>query len=316
MFSDSTRPHHSMNKSGISVVLATYNGERFLRKQIDSIIYQTLAPEEILVGDDRSDDDTAKILQEYQTALKVHVNATRLGAVINFKTIASKVNQANYIAFADQDDIWLPGKLALSLDHLQKFQKPDLPAMVYSDPKIINDQDELISPSLWALLGIDQYPHTLDTILFGNPVSGCTMLVNPALAKYIDTIPDDFSINHDAWLTLCAYTFGRAVVLPEQVILYRQHGNNLTFSTAHQPAGRLKKRISELVNSISGRDDLFVQQFKLVRRFYETFKEGLPREKKKIIETFLGLENAGYMRKKLAFRAACKRASKIRSNKG
>ena len=296
------------NNSEISVVMTTYNGAKFLRPQIDSILNQTHRLAEFIVGDDRSTDQTTEILIEYaeKNALKWQQNTRQLGVAANFATHAALADLENYIAFADQDDIWKPEKLQVSLALLQEIEQPNLPAMVYSDLQIMTENGDLTGRTLWNVIGVNAYPHRLETILFGGPVSGCTMLINPALARYIATIPLNTTIIHDEWLSLCVFTFGNTAIVAQPTIFYRQHISNQTFSTSHEPASRVKKRIHEIVKVIKGKDDLFARQFRVVRKFYETFSAEMNAEKRKIFEAFLRLENASYWRKKWAFRQACR----------
>lgn len=293
-----------MGRNKISVVMTTYNGAKFLGPQLESIIHQTHKVSEFIVGDDCSTDQTTKILAAYASKdlLRWYANEKQLGVAANFRTAAAKADIENYIAFADQDDVWSRDKLALSLARLQEIEQPGLPAMVYSDLQIIDEDGVLTGNSLWQVLGADRYPHTLSTILFGSPVSGCTMLMNPALARYVETIPDHSTIIHDEWLTLCAYTFGHAAIVPEPIISYRQHEGNVTFSTEYKAPGRMKRRLNEIVKALKGSDDLFARQFIVVRKFYEVFSEKMDIDKKQLFEGFLKLEYAGYLRKKWGFR--------------
>ena len=288
----------------ISVVMATYNGAKYLEKQLDSILKQSYAASELIVSDDHSTDGTQDILNKHND-LAVYLNKNARGVISNFKYAASKANSANYLAFADQDDIWLSEKLLLCLKALKSIETEKLPCLVYSDPIVINSKDEVISESLWSILGFNQYEHKLPTILFGNPAGGCTMLVNPELAKYISTIPND-CLMHDAWLTLVAYTFGKALVLAEPVLKYRQHETNVTFSDAYKKQSRAKRVLNEIKLSLKGKSDLFSEQFIFVRKFYNHFVADLTPDKKVIFESFLKLENKSYLHKKLAFRRAMK----------
>jgi len=294
-----------METAPISIVMATYNGEHFLRKQLDSILKQQLLPEEIVISDDHSTDRTVEILEEYTSAINYSANPNKRGVISNFKHAASKAGKQHYLAFADQDDLWLPEKLMYSIAALTRIEEESLPCVVYSDPVVINDQDEVVADSLWSLLGFDQYEHKLETIVFGNPAGGCTMLINPALAQYIPTIPDD-GYMHDAWLVLCAYTFGKAYVMKEKVLKYRQHDTNVTFSNDYKPKRRLHRVLTEIKSALLGQNDLFAAQFVFIRQFYTYFEQHIPADKKRIFEAFLKLEKASYLKKKLAFRKAIK----------
>jgi len=294
-----------MEEAKISIVMATYNGGRFLRKQLDSLACQELKADEIIVSDDHSSDQTLSILDEYKEILTYSKNPGKRGVISNFKNAASKAKTGNYMAFADQDDLWLSNKLSASMDMLLRSEDKSLPCMVYSDPIVVNNEDEVTAKSLWSILGFNKYQHKLETILFGNPAGGCTMLINPQLAKYISTIPDD-SYMHDAWLTLCAYTFGKAIVMNEQILKYRQHDHNVTFSNDYKKPSRLQRVFTEIKSALNGENNLFAEQFVFVKQFYMYFQDEIPADKKKIFESFLKLEHASYLKKKLAFRKAAR----------
>ncbi|HCN83046.1 MAG TPA: hypothetical protein DIT07_05410 [Sphingobacteriaceae bacterium] len=302
--------NHSDNivNSSVSVVMATYNGGKFLEEQISSILQQDLSASEIIVCDDCSDDDTPVILKSYaeKGKLKYHANSQRLGVIDNFKRAASFACKDNYIAFSDQDDIWLPEKLKLSMHYLQENEKSGGPCLVYSDPQVINRSGDKISDSLWNILGYDQYEHNLETIIYVNPAGGCTMLINPELAAYVNTIPSDCYM-HDAWLTLCAYTFGHAAIVPGPLIKYRQHENNVTFSTAYRSKGRIARILNEIAESLNGGSNILKKQFILIRQFYECFYQDIDASKKSLFERFLALEGKSYLTQKIAIRKALKR---------
>ena len=104
----------NFNSNNISVVMATFNGARYLDEQLQSIVEQTILPEELIICDDGSSDNTIQIIQNYEKILpiKLIINVLRLGVAANFKKAAALAKQGNYIAFADQDDIWNLDKLA------------------------------------------------------------------------------------------------------------------------------------------------------------------------------------------------------------
>ncbi|RYZ94341.1 MAG: glycosyltransferase [Sphingobacteriaceae bacterium] len=303
--------------SQISVILATYNGERFIKAQLDSILSQNLKPAEIIVSDDHSTDNTVGLLQKYMAdkLLCMHSNSDEPGVISNFKSAAKSVTPGNYIAFADQDDIWNQDKLAVSYQYLSSIEQPGLPCVVYSDPEVINEAGECIHASLWDILGYSNYAHTLETVLFGNPAGGLTMLINPELSNYISTIPNN-GYMHDAWLTLCAYTFGCAAIAPGPLVKYRQHANNVTFSTNYKQVSRMGRIGKEVLNALKGKSDLFEEQILFVKQFYACFKEQIPTEKARLFEAFIGLQGSSYLKKKIAFRKAMKIAQRVKEQPG
>lgn len=214
----------------ISIAMATYNGEKFLSKQLDSILAQTHQDFEIIICDDVSTDDTAAILEEYarrDKRIKLFFNTENLGLVKNFEQALSFCS-GEYIALADQDDIWLPEKLQVLLS---KIGANDLICSAYT---IIDENDQKIDVPVsawrkWRMkLSTSKVPHfSFDTILYHNFVTGCTSLFKASLLKHALPIPKEVTY-HDWWLSTLALKYGHIVYLDTPLVLYRQHTNNHT----------------------------------------------------------------------------------------
>lgn len=287
----------------VSVAMATCNGGNFLEEQILSLLSQTHQPAEIIVTDDASTDNTTEILERYsrQGALRYYRNPGRLGVIGNFKKAVSLTAEGNYIALCDQDDIWLPEKLETSLAVLQKTEKNKMPAMIYSDLWLMDRNGNGLPATVQQQLGHHKYEHCLETLLFGNFVLGCTVVMNSEMKKYFSEIPEGHNFNHDAWITLAAFCFGKIRQLDTPLIRYRQHDHNVTFREVKQrnPFNRI---LLHARNSFLNRCFL-EEQFELVRTFYAAYKNRLTEETAGILSNFLLLENKSYVRKKLAFEA-------------
>lgn len=293
-----------MNNPVIAVVMTTYNGERFLAQQIESLLSQTLKPDTIIICDDRSSDNTIEILEQFKKShgIRYFVNEERLGVVGNFKKAVALASSADYIALCDQDDIWLPEKLEKSILELSLIDDGITPAMIYSDLIVIDQQNNILNPSLTNEMGTDKYQHCLTTLLFGNFTLGCTILMNRQMSKLFADIPINPVFNHDAWITLIAFSFGKVSCLPEAGILYRKHENNVTF--AHHKKSKRLERVKNHVKSILGPDHFLQNQFILVKAFFLQYKSRLSEDQAREISNFLLLEKKSYLRKKLAFEKA------------
>jgi len=287
----------------ISVAMATYNGGKYLEEQLDSILSQTLSPAEIIVCDDQSTDNTPEILEKYHIKglLTYYKNEKRLGFIENFKKAVSLCNPQNYIAFSDQDDLWLPTKLNLSAMFLKNIDATDTPAMVYSDLILVDQNKNLINPSFRDELGQGGYNYCLETLFFGCFVNGCTMLMNPAMRSYFSTIPAQGALNHDTWISMVAYTFGRAAILPEPQVFYRSHASNATELGAFKKKGRLKRLLSEIIHSFE-KNDLFEDQISFASEFYTAFQDKLSTEQKNLFIRFIALRGKSWLHKKIALR--------------
>lgn len=287
----------------ISVAMATYNGGKYLVEQLDSILSQTHLPAEIIVCDDQSTDNTSAILENFQRKglLKYFINEKRLGFIGNFKKAVSLCNTENYIALSDQDDIWLPSKLSLNAQYIKNIDETDTPVLVYSDLILVDQDKNLINPSFRNELGQGGYIYCLETLFFGCFVNGCTMLMNPTMRSYFHTIPDRGALNHDTWMSMIAYTFGRAAILPEPQVYYRSHANNATEVGDFNKKGRLKRLLSEIVHSFR-KNDLFEDQIRFASEFYTVFEEKLSPEQKNLFIRFIGLRGKSWVQKKIALR--------------
>ena len=287
----------------ISVAMATYNGGKYLAEQLDSILSQTLIPVEIIVCDDQSTDDTSEILENYSSKgiLKYYINDQRLGFIGNFKKAVSLCNPGNYVALSDQDDIWLPSKLSLAAQYINNIDETDSPAMVYSDLILVDQNKNLINPSFRAELGQGGYIYCLETLFFGCFVNGCTMLMNPAMRSYFSTIPDQGALNHDTWMSMIAYTFGKADIVPEPQVYYRSHANNATEVGDFKRKGRLNRLFAEIIHSFK-KNDLFEDQISFASEFYNTFQDKLSAEQKALFVRFINLTGKSWLEKKIALR--------------
>ncbi|WP_165795417.1 glycosyltransferase family 2 protein [Deinococcus koreensis] len=214
----------------VEVVMATYNGENFLRKQLDSLLSQTISEFKLLINDDHSQDSTPEILEEYRTKFdSIEIYSVKCGSARNnFAFLMTKCT-GDYVFFADQDDIWLPDKLKRLLDTMYEAEKSygsDCPILLHSDACLINDSDGLIDPSMWKYQYIvPESGEQFGRILTQNIVTGCTMLANKTLIKMANPMPEKALI-HDWWLAIVACAFGKLIPIHEPTIMYRQHTSN------------------------------------------------------------------------------------------
>jgi glycosyltransferase involved in cell wall biosynthesis len=221
----------------ISIALCTYNGEKYLKEQLESFLRQKLLPHEIVVCDDLSTDSTVKILEDFsQTApfsVRIYQNDRNIGLTKNFSKAASLCT-GEYIAFSDQDDIWLPDRLDACCHKMKeaelKYGK-DIPLLVYSDLSIIDSEGRAIGPSFMRHQNMwHSDPDPLGRLLAQNTVSGSTALCNKALMQDCLPFPEVIT-NHDGWLSLIAASCGKILFIPEALVLYRKHDSNVVGAT-------------------------------------------------------------------------------------
>ncbi|CAN5398396.1 glycosyltransferase family 2 protein [soil metagenome] len=216
----------------IDIVMATYNGSKYLPEQLDSLLAQSWKNIRILVSDDGSTDNTLEILNEYGIRFPglffVEQNPVTLGPIGNFVRLMERTT-ADYVAFCDQDDIWLTGKLAqcmVSMLHIEIEKGHGVPVLVYTDMKLTSSDGTTQAESHWEKAGIRPRGASFKNLLAQNLVTGCTMLANRALINLAIPMPVKRVMMHDYWLALIASAFGVLHPIHKQTVLYRQHENN------------------------------------------------------------------------------------------
>jgi len=205
----------------VSIALCTYNGSRFLTQQLDSLLSQTHPLLEIVVADDASSDDTVAILEQYarlDPRVSVSVNPTNLGFARNFECALARC-RGTFIAPCDQDDVWLPDKISALVAAIGEH------ALAYCDSTLI---DEHGKPTGHRMSDIVPMPSTDDPSMFafGNCVSGHAMLFRRELRERALPVPPEFF--YDWWIAAIAASAGGIVRVQQSLVLYRQHGANVT----------------------------------------------------------------------------------------
>ena len=213
----------------IDILLPTYNGEKYLKEQIDSILNQTYQKIRLIISDDGSKDTTTQILKEYEqkdNRVEVYLQPQNLGVVKNIEFLLEKVENPYYM-LADQDDIWLPEKVEKSLEKL-KQEEADL---VFGDLEVVDQDLKTMYPSFgdFMLLNrkINKYINNEKLNYLYNCVTGCTILAKKETIANILPLPQKSKyVIHDYWIGLMASLNGKVTYMPEKYIKYRQHGNN------------------------------------------------------------------------------------------
>lgn len=215
-----------MEKERISVAMATYNGARFLREQLDSLYKQTRVPDEVFVSDDNSKDETANILEEYhqQYGLRYVVNKRSLGVNKNFEQ-AIRSCTGDYIIICDQDDVWFPNKIQVSLDKIKEIEK-DKPALVSSQNHVIDGQGNVIDKT--TKIQKDTFT-CADTLLQPDGVTrGCSLMFNRKLLERLNPFPATEDCLYDHYIGVVSASIGVKYNLSAPLMYHRRHGGNVT----------------------------------------------------------------------------------------
>ena len=212
----------------IDILMATYNGEKYLKEQIDSILNQTAQDFRLLISDDCSQDGTRQILQEYvekDNRVVVFLQTKNLGVVRNFEYLMEKVEN-EYFMFSDQDDVWQKDKIQKSIDQMVKTDSD----LVYSDLEVVSQDLDVLYQSYWKLKGFEKKVkkyNDFKSLYLNNFVTGCTMLVKSKWLEKILPLPHKSNyILHDYWTALVVSKFGKMTYLAQPLVKYRQHFSN------------------------------------------------------------------------------------------
>ena len=226
----------------VVVLLSTYNGEKYLREQLNSLINQSYKDVDILVRDDGSSDSTKKILDEYKNAGKLDWYAgENLGASMSFWHLLHHCHDADYYAFCDQDDVWDKDKLQIAINKLNK-EDNSIPLLYCSDVRVVDSKLNLLSEHMVAPMPVD-YPHAL----IRNLAPGCTFVFNNAAKLILSQYDVKLGVELHDWLTyqivLC---FGKVYYDLESHLSYRQHQENVIGDIRKARKQKLKKAKSFL----------------------------------------------------------------------
>ncbi len=225
----------------ISVCIATYNGEKYLAEQLQSILSQLSENDEIVISDDNSQDRTIEIAESFaDPRIFIIKNSVNKGVVRNFER-ALEAAKGDYIFLSDQDDVWLEGKVALSMQKLHELEQgnKELPVLVFSDMTVTDENLKTVTPSQFSHTKNDTATSPTPRVLsVANRLPGNTLAFNRK-AKEASLPIEDFAVMHDWWISCSVVAAGGAVAAIEKpLVLYRQHSSNVLGAFAVVERGR------------------------------------------------------------------------------
>lgn len=263
----------------ISIALTTYNGDRFLREQLDSIYSQTRKPDEVVVFDDCSKDETVIILKEYQKrfGLIYHVNSSNIGFNANFER-AILATKGDYVMLCDQDDVWFYNKVDTLLEAIKEKEKPNCPCVVCSN--VINVNEELVPYKRFTT--IHNKPRDWKYNLHGGFTQGCILIMNRIAVEKIMPLPKEFIF--DAYIGLSINMIGQWYNIGKPLMYYRHHKNNVIGKS------RSKQKILFLEKFSSTDPIPFIigsQRIELMKYIYQRFKDEMVPYKLALFNTII-----------------------------
>lgn len=263
-----------------SVAMCTYNGEKFLKQQLNSILNQTLAVDEIIICDDRSTDSTISILnsykEKYPDLFKIFINNENIGSVKNFEKAISLCKN-EIIFLSDQDDIWVTNKVEVITTTFKNNQEI---LVIATNGYGIDDLDQLADViTVWDVIKfvkangyLFDYFNILN--LKDNFCTGATMALKIEIRNELFPIPVVRGLHHDKWIALVAASTNRLVFLDEKLIYYREHSNQQVGNVLYKNTEKDKFSITNYF-SIEKENKSFSDYKKLLKEFASAYKTNL-----------------------------------------
>lgn len=280
----------------VTIIMAAYNGEQYIREQLESMKGQTYRDWKLIIRDDGSTDRTVDIIQAFRQETEQEVvlyeNKPSSGsAKENFFRLLKDADDS-YIMFCDQDDIWKKDKILHTLQYMQQLETDaSIPVLVHSDLTVIDENGTVKADSFFAYQNLSKTME-LSHLLVQNTVTGCTMMINRSLRNHmLEAISHEKIIMHDYWAALYAAVYGKIGLLSESTMYYRQHAHNSVGAKASNSITRLWGRLLE------GRKQYknsMAESFEQIAYFLECTKQmQTAPAKRELLEGYAALKTKG-----------------------
>lgn len=286
--------------ANVLILLASYNGSRYIHEMVDSIIAQDYTDWHLVLSDDGSKDNTPEILEAYAAKMPEKITHYRSGmrfgnAQDHFMHLLRQFRDAPYVMFCDQDDVWHSDKIRKTLEKMKQIEEdPAIPAMVHTDLRVVDGELREIDPSFVAFSKLDGHRLSLNGLLMQNVVTGCTMMLNRALAELsVARTPAGGIQMHDWYIALLAAACGKTGYLDEATIDYRQHGNNVVGAKNPRSLGYILARISGKVV----RGSIFAASAQ-AQVLLDTCSDLLPQDARTTLAAFAAVRESGWLKRK------------------
>lgn len=295
----------------INIILAAYNGKKYIKEQIQSIIDNDYTNIKVWVFDDGSTDGTDEIITEFEKEYPGRVifykNPENKGLTRNFLEgvlmVSKRIHEEcpnqnikNYYMFSDQDDFWHKDKIKKTYQKTVSTEKKygkNKPIAVYTDALVVDEHLNLINPSFHRSNKLDVTKTDFAHLLMENKLIGCTIMINQELVHMLGNKINEGIRFHDWWVALIAASFGHISYVKDATLSYRQHGNNIVGDQSFK-----KYVINRLLNlkSQSSSIDKNILQAKL---FYKIYGDILGSKEKEIIKNFININTQNWLSKRI-----------------
>ena len=283
----------------IDIIMGTYNGERYIQEQIDSILKNTWTSWRLWICDDGSTDRTEQVVKDYVKSYPDKIfwkpNEKNKGAAINFLDGARKAS-GDYVMFCDQDDYWLPSKIEDTLNCMKQAERQfgkNTPLTVFTDATVVNESLKIMQKSFHKSSNLDTAKLDLPHMLMENKMMGCTMLLNQALLKKMYKFPRKVRM-HDWWAGIVAAAYGKIIYLNKPTLLYRQHTSNVVGSTEFS-----KEAVLEKVSTWKCQKQALLDTQYQAGSLYQLVQDELDEKTKQVIYTFANLHKKNFINRRV-----------------
>lgn len=280
----------------ISVLLATYNGEKFLREQLESLLQQTYQDFTVYISDDNSSDSTMLIIKEYKKKytskfqILEHHSVFR-SAKVNFLFLLKNVQSDLYL-FCDQDDVWTNNHVEILVNEYVNLKREEkkLPILIHTDLTVVDEKLNVISNSFFKYSNLPKNPSKNYFFLMNN-VTGCVSMINNPLKEFVFRDYNllnqniDKILMHDHFFAIIAENFGKRIFIDEKINLYRQHSSNVVGTDSRYT---LQNNFGKLLTLNKSKDKL--QQNKVFLSFFSVYFENLLGETQTVINQFINIQ--------------------------
>ncbi|MFI3730995.1 glycosyltransferase family 2 protein [Vagococcus fluvialis] len=279
------------NNKSVAILMSTYNGEKFISEQIESIIAQSFVDWNLYIRDDGSLDETVNIIKKYERENEniFFINSEQdgnIGVISSFLFLLDSV-QSDFYMFADQDDVWLKDKIK-KVYKLHEYSTE--PLLVYSNLKLVDSNLNSLGNNMIEANKLSKKIE-LRNLLTQNSVTGCTMFFNNSLKTELQKTSDfKDALMHDWWIALIAQTRGKIIFLDEPTILYRQHENNVVGS---------KSSISRIFKGYGLKEmtSAVLKTKEQAKAFYHVYKNDISSKDEILIKNYLELFEVNIFKK-------------------
>lgn len=288
------------NSKTVAILMATYNGEKYIEEQIESILNQTYQDFVLYIRDDNSTDGTQRIINEYvkkypEKIIQVRDDKIAKGACNNFMYLLEYVynlNKYDMFMFSDQDDFWIEDKVKTTIKEYNRVNNKEQPILIHTDLNVVDAQLNVIDESFFKYSNLNGKYNSFNDYLIQNNVTGCTTFINKSLVDLIKFDIKEIRM-HDWYFALIASAFGQVIFIDKATIKYRQHGNNVL------GAKKIKGIIdiyNKLVKNNTIKEDL-EKALRQAENFRENHYESLSEKNKKILDDFCKIKDSNKIKK-------------------